>query len=136
MTENDDSSTGVNYPQSVFSGVRKPVGFRCDVGLYSAFKPVAKAYFGSVCRPLECFMIAVLALQKEQVNFGKTVVIDRLHIERNLRPRRNLPVDVCGFKGCNEPAVASGIWRKTKHFRLCEKHLQQAKADSKNWSLD
>jgi len=39
-------------PQNVFSGVRKPVGFRCDTGLYSAFKPVAKAYFGSVCRPL------------------------------------------------------------------------------------
>jgi hypothetical protein len=81
-------------------------------------------------------MIAVLTLQKEQVNFGKTVVIDRLSIERNLRPRRNLPVDVCGFRGCKEPAIASGIWQNTKTIRLCEKHLQQAKSDSKNWRLD
>jgi hypothetical protein len=81
-------------------------------------------------------MIAVLALQKEQVNFGQTVVIDRLSIERNLRPRRNLPVDVCGFRGCEEPAIASGIWQNTKPFRLCEKHLQKAKADSKNWRVD
>jgi len=130
------SSTGVNYPKSLFSGVRKPVGFRCDTGLYSAFKPVAKAYFGSVCRPLECFMIAVLALQKERVNFGQTIVIEGINIERNIRPRRKLPADVCGFRGCNEPAIASGVWRNSKSFRLCEKHLEQAKADSKNWRLN
>jgi hypothetical protein len=136
MSSQSDSFTGVNYPQNVFSGVRKPVGFRCDSGLYSAFKPVAKAYFGSVCRPLECFMIAVLALQKEQVNFGQTIVIDRINIERNLRPRRKLDVDMCGFRECKEPAVASGVWRNSKSFRLCEKHLQQAKADPKNWRVD
>jgi hypothetical protein len=136
MTEINDSSTGVNYPQSVFTGVRKTVGFKCDTGLYSAFKPVAKAYFGSICRPLECFMIAVLALKKEQVNFGQTVRIESLNIERNLRPRRNLPADMCGFRGCNEPAIASGIWQNTKTFRLCEKHLKQAETDSKNWRID
>jgi hypothetical protein len=136
MQHTNDSSTGVNYPQSVFSSIRKPVGFRCDTGLYSAFKPVAKAYFGSICRPLECFMIAVLTLQKEQVNFGKTVVIDQLSIERNLRPRRNLPVDMCGFRGCKEPAIASGTWQNTKTIPLCEKHFRQAKSDSKNWRLD
>jgi hypothetical protein len=81
-------------------------------------------------------MIAVLALQKEQVNFGQTIVIDRLNIERNIRPRRKLGIDMCGFRGCKEPAVASGVWRNSKSFRLCEKHLEQAKADSKNWRVD
>jgi hypothetical protein len=38
-------------------------------------------------------MIAVLALQKEQVNFGETVRIENLHIERNLRSRRRLVID-------------------------------------------
>jgi hypothetical protein len=118
----------------VFTGVRKTVGFKCDTGLYAAFKPVATAYFGSVCRPLECFMLAVLALQKERVNFGETVRIERLNIERNLRSRRSLVVDTCSFKGCKEPAVAVGIWRN-KSYRLCELHLQQAKSDSSNWRL-
>jgi hypothetical protein len=136
MTENNDSSTGVNYPQSVFSGVRKTVGFKCDTGLYSAFKPVAKAYFGSICRPLECFMVAVLALEKEHVNFGKTVTIDHLNIERNLRPRRYMTAEMCDFRGCKEPAVAKGIWQNKKTYCLCEQHLQQAKSDAQNWRLD
>jgi hypothetical protein len=134
-TKTNDSSTGVNYPQSVFSGVRKTVGFKCDTGLYSAFKPVAKAYFGSICHPLECFMLAVLALQKEQVNFGETVVIERLNIERNLRPRRNLVVDSCEYKDCREPAVAVGMWRGERSFRLCKRHLQEAKSNPENWKL-
>jgi len=92
-SEADASSTEVNYPQNVLSGVRKTFGFKCDTGLKKAFKPVAKHYFGSVCRPLECFMIAVLAIQKEQVNFGETVRIENLHIERNLRSRRRLVID-------------------------------------------
>ena len=91
--ENDSSSTKVNYPQNVLSGIRKTFGFKCDTGLKEAFKPVAKQYFGSICRPLECFMLAVLAIQKEQVNFGQTVKIENLHIERNLRSRRRMVVD-------------------------------------------
>jgi len=93
QSEINASSTEVNYPQNVLSGVRKPFGFRCDTGLKEAFKPVAKQYFGSICRPLECFMIALLALQKEQVNFGQTVKIENLHIERNLRSRRRMVID-------------------------------------------
>ena len=73
--EKNSSSTEVNYPQNVLSGVRKTFGFKCDTGLSEAFKPVAKQHFGSICRPLECFMVAVLALQKEQVNFGETIKI-------------------------------------------------------------
>lgn len=134
-TQANDSVTTVNYPQSVFSGVRKTVGFKCDTGLYAAFKPVAKHYFGSVCKPLECFMIAVLALQKEHINFGTTVVIQNLNITRDLRTRRKLVADKCGFKNCNNPAVAEAIWNDKKIFPLCEKHLLKAKKDAKNWRL-
>jgi len=134
-TKTNDSSTGVNYPQSVFSGVRKTKGFKCDTGLYAAFKPVAEAHFGSVCRPLECFMLAVLALQKEQVNFGETVRIEHLNIERNLRPRRNLVFDACGFRGCKEPAVTVGRWRDGKNYPLCQKHLLEAKSDPEKWKV-
>jgi len=135
MQRPDDSATGVNYPQSVLSGVRKTFGFKCDTGLAEAFKPVAKRYFGSICRPLECFMIAVLALQKEQVNFGETIRIENLNVERNLRPRRKLVVNVCGFKDCKEPAVAVGMWQNKKEFLLCKRHLREAKKDPKNWRV-
>jgi hypothetical protein len=134
-TRANDSSTEVNYPQNVFSGVRKTKGFKCDTGLYAAFKPVAEAYFGSVCKPLECFMLAVLALQKERVNFGTTVTIQNLNITRDLRTRRKIVVDKCGFKDCINPAVAEAIWRDKKIFPLCEKHLQEAKEDSKTWRI-
>lgn len=132
---NSNSSTGVNYPQSVLSGVRKTFGFKCDTGLAEAFKPVAKRYFGSICRPLECFMIAVLALQKEQVNFGETITIENLNVERNLRPRRRLVVDVCGFRGCNEPAVAVGVWREKQKLPLCEGHLLEAEGKPGEWEI-
>jgi len=131
----NDSTTKGNYPQSVLSGVRKTFGFKCDTGLAEAFKPVAKRYFGSICRPLECFMIAVLALQKEQVNFGETVRIENLNVERNFRPRRKLVVDVCGFRGCEEPAIAVGVWRNKKQFPLCKRHLREARSDPKDWRV-
>jgi hypothetical protein len=135
MQQRDDSSTRVNFPQSVLTGVRKTVGFKCDTGLYAAFKPVATAYFGSVCRPLECFMLAVLTLKKERVNFGPTVTIQNLNITRNLRTRRKMIADKCGFKDCNSPAVAEGIWRDKKIFPLCEKHLLEAKNEPNIWRI-
>ena len=64
---------------------------------------------------------------ERKVNFGKTIVIDRLNIEMNLRPRRNLPVDVCGFRGCEEPAIASGIWQSTKPFVFARSILDKLK---------
>ena len=131
----NDSVTRVNYPQSVFSGIRKTVGFKCDTGLYSAFKPVAKHYFGSICHPLECFMLAVLTLQKEQINFGTTVTIQNLNITRNLRTRRKIVADKCGIKNCDNPAVAKGIWRDKKILPLCEKHLLEAKKDPTTWRI-
>ena len=136
MTEKkDDSLPKVNYPQDILSGVRKTVGFKCDTGLYSAFKEVAQAKFGSVCRPLECIMLTFLALNKERVNFGTTVRIDHLHVERNLRPRRNLEADTCGFARCNKFAVGTGVYIKTgRKFFMCEGHFAEAKANPSLWS--
>lgn len=145
--ENNSSSTEVNFPQSVFTGVRKTFGFKCDTGLAEAFKPVAKHYFGSICRPLECFMIAVLALQKEQVNFGETVKIENLHIERNLRSRRRLVIDeeitvaevmepCCDF--CNNKPVV-GVFQTVKsgiQKRACSIHAKFLRGHSKWKEVD
>jgi len=133
--QSNNSATRVNYPQSAFTGVRKTFGFKCDTGLAEAFKPVAKRYFGSVCRPLECFMIAVLTLQKERVNFGETVRIENLHVERSLRPRRKLVVDTCGVRGCKEPAVAVGVWRAKNELQLCDKHRREAESKPEQWKM-
>jgi hypothetical protein len=130
-----DSYTQVNYPESVFSGKRKTVGFKCDTGLHNEFKRVAKAKFGSICKPLEAFEIAVLALNKEQVDFGTTVHIENLNILRELRTRRKGVVDKCGFAKCDKPAIGEGIWKEGKIFPLCVKHLIEAKNDTKNWRL-
>jgi hypothetical protein len=136
MTEsNKESYTRVNYPENVFSGVRKTVGFKCDTGLHSEFKRIAQAKFGSICKPLEAFEIAVLALNKEQVNFGTTVHIENLNIMRELRTRRKGVTDKCGFAKCDESAIAEGIWKEKKIFPLCAKHLITAKNDPKSWRL-
>ena len=132
---NEDSYTQVNYPESVFSGKRKTVGFKCDTGLHSEFKRVAQAKFGSICKPLEAFEIAVLALNKEQVNFGTTVHIENLNVFRELRTRRKGAVDKCGFAKCDEPAIAEAIWKEQKILPLCAKHLMEAKHDPKSWRL-
>ncbi len=130
-----DSFTGVNYPQSVFSGVRKTVGFKCDTGLHEEFKRVAQAKMGSVCKPLEAFEIAFLALNKEQVNFGTTVHIENLNVLRELRTRRKGVVDKCGFAKCDDPAITEGIWQEKTIFPLCAKHLLEAINNPKNWRL-
>jgi hypothetical protein len=80
-----DSKTGV---YNVFGGRRVVMSFRCSEELKKAFIPVAKHYFGSVCRPLEAFMASILTAVNEHVNFGNTVVIEKLEIKRALRPRR------------------------------------------------
>jgi len=83
----------VSYPKSLFSGRRKVVGIRIDENLYSAFKPIAKRVFGSVCRPIESFMASVVALDNVGANFGNTIKVHEIKIERNLRARRRLVVE-------------------------------------------
>jgi len=92
-----DSITGVNPSRSHGVGVwgnrRIVVGIRVDEGLYSAFKPIAQGVFGSVCSPIEAFMASIVAAHGEGVNFGKTIEIGKIVIERNLRARRRLVVE-------------------------------------------
>jgi len=135
MTTESDSSTKGKYPQNVFSGTRKTVGFKCDTGLHKEFKRVAQAKMGSVCKPLEVFEIAFLALNKEEVNFGTTVHIENLNVMREIRTRRKGVADKCDFAKCDEPAIAEGIWQEKKLFKLCAKHLLEAKSSPKNWRL-
>lgn len=98
------SLTGVNplrtHGFGVWGGKRVVVGVRVDERLYEAFKPVAKLVFGSVCRPVEAFMAAVVASNQTQqltsklgVNPSNTVEIGKLVIERNVRSRRRLVVE-------------------------------------------
>lgn len=112
-----DSQTNVNF--GVWSGRRVVVGIRCDEKLYAAFKPVARRVFGSVCNPIESFMASVIGLANtDNVNFGNTVEIGKLVIERNLRSRRKLVVEeetevtetkTIGCSWCHKPAV--GIFK-------------------------
>ena len=84
-----DSSTRVN---TVFSGPRVVFGARVNEKLKKRFVEVAKREYGSVCRLQEAFMAAVLAVSPLKVNSSKTVHIEKIVIERNLRPRRRLEV--------------------------------------------
>jgi len=90
---NADSSTKVSTSSQLFCGRRKVVGIRVDENLYLAFKPVAMRVFGSVCRPVESFMATIVALDRHPANFGNTVEVGTIVIERNLRERRRLVVD-------------------------------------------
>ncbi len=87
------SQTKVSYPSKLYCGRRKVVGIRVDENLYNEFKPVAKRVFGSVCRPIEGFMASVVALDRMGANFGNTIEVHEIKIERNLRARRGLPVE-------------------------------------------
>ena len=141
-----DSKTEV---YSVFSGHRVVCSFRCSEELKKAFIPVAKHYFGSVCRPLEAFMASVLTAVDEHVNFGHTIKIEKLQILRNLRPRRyargsedygrveltiedvgsSLKCFVCGEKPCFV-GFNSDTDKATRTF-ACEKHF--VKSSFEGW---
>jgi len=131
------SHTKVNSGFGVWGNRRVVVGIRVDEKLYEAFKPVAKQVFGSVCRPIEAFMASIIATAQTEVNFGQTIEIKEIRIERNLRARRALVVDKpdqCGFRGCKQLAVGSGVWRGEKEYQLCQKHSAEAKVNS-DWKV-
>jgi hypothetical protein len=41
----------------------------------------------------------------------------------------------CGFHGCKEDAVGSGVWRGKETYALCAVHLEEAKSNPKEWNL-
>ena len=97
---NSPSSEKVHFLESAtnkyMSGVRKPISSRRDTGLYKRYKQVAKAVYGSVCRADELYMIALIETVEKGVHFSNTmnqpIQIEKIVIERNLRPRRALEV--------------------------------------------
>lgn len=119
---------------------------RVDKGLRKRFKEVAKAKFGSTCNPIESFMAGVVGAYNRDLEAGvnpcNTVNIGEIKIERNLRERRRLEVDVepvnealrCGFAGCEEEAIGLGMYKGTQ-YRLCFRHLAEAKNNRKVWTV-
>lgn len=65
---------------------------RIDENLYNAFKPVAVAKFGSVCRAVEAIMAGVLgaldSLEKLDAYRPTTIEIKSMPIVREMRSRR------------------------------------------------
>jgi len=145
-----DSMTGVNpkhtHGLGIWGNERVVMGVRVDKGLRKEFKQVAKAKFGSTCNPIESFMAGVVGAYRHDLELGvnpcNTVSIGEIKIERNLRERRKLEVDVepvnealrCGFTGCEEEAKGLGVYKGVQ-YRLCFRHLAEAKANRKAWTV-
>jgi hypothetical protein len=119
---------------------RVVMGVRVDSELKKQFTAVSKRIFGSTCNPIESFMATIVASAQNGVNFGTTVEIGKIVIERNLRERRKLEVEradgLCEFAGCCEVAIGRAVWLSNKReYTLCKLHLRQASADRKNWRV-
>lgn len=125
----------------IWGNPRVTMTVRIDEGIKKAFILWAKRVFGSVCLPIESLCVGLMSAhihaEEAGVHLGQTVDIDvgNINIQRGLRPRRRLEVDVCGFKGCNEPAVAVGMWKGKRRFPLCEQHLVEAESKSDDWEI-
>lgn len=80
------------------SDKRVPATVRVNKKLYLEFKQVSKALYGSTCRAVEAFMAVTVLSARQKAFFSHTVSqpvpihIGEIHIERNLRPRRSLPL--------------------------------------------
>ena len=142
--------TGVNpvhtHGLGIWGNPRVVMSVRVDKKLKFAFKDASKALFGSTCNPIESWMAGIVGIHQNQkmsgVNPSTTVSIGEIKIERNLRERRKLEVDVepvnealrCGFLGCEEEAIGLGLYKGTQ-YRLCFRHLAEAKANRKAWTV-
>jgi len=139
------SITEVNRKSShglgVWGNPRVVMGVRVDSELKKRFKLVAKRVFGSVCNPIEAFMATVVSCAESEVNFGNTVEVGTIVIERNLRPRRNLdvqepkPIEIstvpkCDFCG-KMPVVGSFRHNSGIMRRACGYHASQLRNHEK-----
>lgn len=144
-----DSQTGVNpnrtHGLGIWGNPRVVMGVRVDKELKNRFTVIAKAKFSSTCSPIEAFMATIVACSEIGVNFGTTVEVGTIVIERNLRERRKLEVEHevtekvligCGFVGCKNQAVGKAIWLKcNQEYWLCSAHLRSAKMNPRLWKL-
>jgi hypothetical protein len=125
------------------------MGVRVDSEFKKRFNLVAKRVFGSVCNPIESFMATVVSCAESGVNFGNTIEVGTIVIERNLRERRSLVVEKakptavpelkCDFCG-KVPVVevfrhkASGIQKRAcgYHARTLKNHAKWEIANGSN----
>lgn len=146
-----DSIVKACFPfQDLMGGEIKHVSFDCPENLRNAFKTAVKANGSSVCPVLQTFMVTYLAANHYQkACFSDTirspVIIEKLvvptYIKKRIRRFKKETVEVeeevtvCGFRGCEEVAVAAGVYRKDREFLLCEKHLVEAKSKPREWKV-
>jgi len=134
------------------SGVREPISIRIDTGLYARFKPLAKRVHGSVCRSIELYITTLIESVETGVHFSHTerpINIDKIVIERNLRPRRKLEFedsfedheissvvegsrDSCAV--CGRPSFARGINKDGSRVFLCRSHFRDWKKHFVSWA--
>ena len=125
------------------SGVREPIAVRIDTGVYKRFKPLSKRLYGSTCRAVETYMISLIEVAEKGVHFSNTdkpINIEKIVIERNLRPRRNFELAqeeqekvICHF--CSKSPVGDFVYLKTgEKFPLCRFHVSEF-VNGKTWGL-
>ena len=122
------------------SGRRKHTSIRCDEAIWEAFKQLCRANGLSTCDILEKLLIGFTIGLETRVAQPTTinVIVDAPRIVKRVRRRQLVIKDeitVCGFRGCEEPAVGSGVWRGKKEFLLCEKHLLEAESKGQEWKI-
>lgn len=144
-TKQADSISKVHFSKSAaykyVSGKREPITIRVDKGLYSAFKPLSKRIYGSTCKAIEIYMITLIEAAENGVHFSNTekpINIEKIVIERNLRPRRNLEF-VEEEKGkchyCNRLPVGEFVYLKTGgKYPLCKFHASEF-VNGKTWGV-
>ena len=92
-----DSNTKVYFSdyQAVryFANRRQVCSFRADSGVWKRYKQLARRVYGSICRGIEIYMVNFIEACERGVYFSNTekpIKIEKVVIERNLRPRRKL----------------------------------------------
>jgi len=149
-TPSSDSITNVHFSEQeascYVSGVRAPIAIRIDTGVYKRFKPLAKRVYGSTCKAVETSMISIIEACEKGVHFsntGKPIKIDKIVIERNLRPRRDLRIVDCSgiveseawkCQVCGKEAYAKAIDREGSRF-LCRTDFQKVRGALIGWKV-
>jgi hypothetical protein len=148
--KSSDSMTNVHFSENevpcYVSGVREPIAIRIDTGVYKRFKPIAKWVYGSTCKAVETSMISIIEAVEKGVHFSNTrkpIQIDKIVIERNLRPRRDLRIvdgsgivesEVRKCQVCGKEAYAKAIDREGSRF-LCRTDFQKVRAALIGWKV-
>jgi len=89
------------HGRGCWGGERVVANFRCDKRLWDAFRLFCRDKYGSICKPLESIIVALMSPELCASDLGYTLSrdvtpilhIDKLVIQRSLsKERRNVPV--------------------------------------------